>query len=187
MINKTILALAAVAATLFSSCSKEETKTIWSNQEELIDRFVSSELGKDATRYCVSNHGAQRIVLNSSELVQEKDSLASDGTVSFRFAGYTFKGSISINNLFATNDKELAENAGWTPLSDESAFELMTMKLDDSSLIDGLRNGLEGVKKGEECYILFSSRYGYGKKGMGNIPGNTALIYHILVSDINNE
>lgn len=51
-------------------------------------------------------------------------------------------------------------------------------------MIEGLRNGLEGVRAGEECYIVFSGKYGYGNKVHGNIPVNSALLYHIRVLSV---
>ena len=54
-------------------------------------------------------------------------------------------------------------------------------------MVTGLRNGLVGVKGGEECYILFSGKYGFGNKQSGTIPANSALVYHVWVESLSNE
>jgi FKBP-type peptidyl-prolyl cis-trans isomerase len=57
----------------------------------------------------------------------------------------------------------------------------------EGELVDGLRRGLPGVKAGDECYILFSGKYGFGDRILGTIPANAALAYHIWVQSISNE
>jgi FKBP-type peptidyl-prolyl cis-trans isomerase len=47
--------------------------------------------------------------------------------------------------------------------------------------------GLEGVKAGEECEIIFSGKYGFGNKAFGMIPAKSALLYKIWVVSISND
>ena len=61
------------------------------------------------------------------------------------------------------------------------------MNMADDELIEGLKNGLMGVKSGEECQILFSGKYGFGKKPFGIIPANSALLYEIWVVAVSND
>ena len=61
------------------------------------------------------------------------------------------------------------------------------MKLSESGFVKGLKYGLEGVKAGQECYILFSGKYGFGKRELGTIPANSALVYRIWVESITND
>jgi FKBP-type peptidyl-prolyl cis-trans isomerase len=63
----------------------------------------------------------------------------------------------------------------------------MEINITDSELIEGLRNGLMGVKAGEECEILFSGKYGFGNKTFGMIPAKSALLYKIWVVSVTNE
>ena len=93
---------------------------------------------------------------------------------------------ISTSNLFATNREAIAKAAGWT-LSDKDAFKIETINLREQSIAEGLRNGLIGVKGGEECIILFSGKYGFGNNNLGTIPANSALAWHIWVESISNE
>ena len=48
-------------------------------------------------------------------------------------------------------------------------------------------NGLYGVKAGQECYILFNGKYGFGNKPVGTVSANAALLYHIWVQSIQNQ
>ena len=93
---------------------------------------------------------------------------------------------MSESNLFATNSEEVAETSKWQ-ISGENQFEILTLNIGNDDLVDGLRYGLEGVRAGQECYILFSGEYGFGKKPLGTIPANAALAYHVWVESIANE
>lgn len=175
-----IIAIIFSALAIYA-CSKEEIKTTYSRQETNIETLVNSMMKSVDTAYVVYNKGVTRLVTVYGD---EGDSLKSNGTVSFYYAGYVLTGSsISNSNLFATNSSEIAAAAQWT-LSDDSAFELKTVKLDDKDLVEGLRRGLVGVKPGQECYILFSGKYGFGKRPLGTIPANAALAYYIRVESI---
>ncbi len=179
---KTIFALFLAIAVL--ACSKEEIKTTYSRQETNIESFVNSMKKTVDTAYVVYNKGVSRLV---TVYGQEGDSLKSNGTVSFYYAGYVLTGSsVSNSNMFATNSKEIAAAAQWT-LTDESVFEPKTVKLNDKNLVEGLKRGLVGVKPGEECYILFSGKYGFGKRPLGTIPANAALAYHVWVESISDN
>ena len=87
--------------------------------------------------------------------------------------------------MFVTNRKASADDAGWD-LTDAD-YEVLTINLSDSELLPGLKDGLIGVKGGEECEIIFSGKYGFGKKPFGIIPANSALLYKIWVISISNE
>ena len=179
---RSALILAIFVLAVFS-CTKEEAKTRYSRQEQNIESFVNSILSSVDTAYVVHNAGSSRVVV----VPGDGDSLSTDGTVSFYYAGYVLKNSrLSSSDLFATNDKDIATAAGWT-LSDDSAFEIKTLNVGADGLVTGLRHGLEGVKAGQECYILFSGKYGFGKHQSGTIPANAALAYHIKVESISNE
>ena len=172
--------LAAVAACL--SCTKQQVQASYDKQETMIDNFVSTQL-KTAGTYAVYNKGSVRLVTVKGE---GTDSLATDGVVSYYYALYRLTSSpISSSNLISTNNAEVA-GSSWS-LSDESSFDIITAKLDEADYIEGLRNGLAGVRSGQECYILFSGKYGFGDRIHGTIPANSGLVYHIWVSSISND
>jgi len=170
------------ALTLLPACSKQTDQQIYDAQEKRIDTFVASALKKDGS-YAVYNRGSIRVVLTP---VESGDSLRTDGVVSFYYALYQLSStSISASNLIATNNRDVA-GSSWA-LSDESVFDIETVKLDESGFVEGLKNGLVGVKTGMECYIVFSGEHGFGDRVLGQIPGNSALVYHVWVNSISNE
>ena len=105
-------------------------------------------------------------------------------TVSSSEAGVTIGGSGSARGLtlFATNHYATAALSGWS-LS-QGDFSPMTVDLGSGDLVEGLQAGLPGVRAGEVCDILFSGRYGLGKKPLGTVPANSALLYRIWVVSI---
>ena len=170
-----LIALAILAA----GCVKQSVQATYDNQEKSIEKFV--EAHKDwAPTY---NNGSVRLTVTEGT---SEETLQKGGIVSFYYAGYVLNGtSVSASNMFATNDRATAEAAKWT-IDDESIFEVETIELGTDRLLVGLENGLEGVKAGEECYILFSGKYAYGKKVAGTIPAKSALVYYIKVESITN-
>ena len=179
-----------------SSCMKEKLKTTYNSQEDSIDKYITSNMyekrsgvsektGNDTTwtdtLRVVYNGGANRLVLN--EGIGEE--LKPGGKIAFYYAGYTFKGNKSISNLFTTNRKETAAEAKWN-LTD-AQYELFQIDMSETVLSDGLRQGLIGVRSGEECEILFSGKYAFGDNDFGIIPANSALLYHIWVEAVSNE
>ncbi len=170
-----LIALAILAA----GCTKQSVQVFYDNQEKTIEKFV--EAHKDWTP--TYNKGSVRLTVAEGT---SEETLSKGGVVSFYYAGYILSGtSVSASNMFATNDRTVAEAASWT-IADESIFEVETVELGTDRLLVGLENGLEGVRAGEECYILFSGKYAYGKKVAGTIPSKSALVYHIKVESITN-
>ncbi len=182
MIRKSLIAMAAAALILSASCNKESIKNMYASQETRIESILNAMLNSDqeGTMYVVTNGGSQRLVVAEGE----GEPLTASGTVSFMYEAYTIPStSISASNLFATNVLETAESAG-RDTSDPDAFEPVTEKLSDKNLVKGLYNGIIGVKAGEECYILFSGKYGFGGSGMGIVPSHAALAYHLKITDV---
>lgn len=203
--NKVINILAIIALCIAgSSCIKEKLEETYTKQETNIDNYLSKnntarrdssimeinpETG-DTTYRDTTVTDTLRIVYNggSARLVKKEGSgeqLSSSGAVSFYYAGYIFKNGVSNSNLFATNHKKTAEDARFE-LTDQD-FELMEADMSEADFLTGLRNGLIGVRAGEECEILFSAKYGYGNKTFGIIPVNSALLYKIWVVGVSNE
>ena len=161
------------------ACTPQAIQQAYENQENAIAKFV--EAHKDWTP--TYNGGSVRLTVKEGT---SEDALETGGVVSFFYAGYLLSGtSVSASNLFTTNDRTVAEAASWS-VSDESLFEIETVELGTDPLLKGLENGLKGVRTGEECYILFSGKYAYGKKPAGIIPSKSALVYHITVESITN-
>lgn len=171
-----------MAAVCSVSCTKDRLETTYSNQEKKIESFISQQLQKEGVTVAYAN-GSNRVTLVQGE----GDELSEKGTVTFFYAAYTFSGSISASNLFATNHKQTAEDSSWSGSEEAGDFEALTMNLKDDEMLKGLKMGLKGVKGGEECYIIFSGKYGFGNKNFGTVAANSALLYHIWVSSVSNE
>lgn len=212
MKHRTIIFIVLAISLLATSCVKEKLENTYNNQEDKIDQYIEKnrykkstvkvpardpETGeikldgdgqpvmKDSTvtdtMRVAYNQGSARLVIKEGE----GEELRSNGSVAFYYAAYTFTNSISSSNMFSTNHLETASSAGWT-LSDEND-DILTINLETYELIPGLKNGLVGVRSGEECQIFFSGKYGFGKKGIGIVPATSALVYKIWVESISNE
>ena len=177
--RRTVKILVILLAGLAScSCMKSKLEQAYNNQESRIDQYLTKY---EETNRIVRNGGANRLVLVEGQ----GESLSRSGHVSFYYAGYTFSGSVSVSNLFATNHQATAEQAGWK-LTD-AEYQLYEINLADTELIPGLKDGLFGVRAGEECEILFSGKYGFGNENFGIIPANSALLYKIWVTAVSND
>ena len=161
------------------SCVKEKLETNYIKQEENIDKYINSNLKEDRT--VTYNNGSARLTLVHGE----GEELSSDGTIGFYYAGYTFNGNVNSANMFATNHEATATAANWK-LTDPD-YSLLEINLKDGKLLEGVRNGLVGVKPGEECEILFCGKYGFGNSTFGMIPANSALAFKIWVVSVSND
>lgn len=164
------------------SCTKAQRELTYANQESAIDRFITNQKKTYPDARVVYNDGAVRMVLSEGTDVE----LNARGTVEFYFAGYDFSaGGVSNDKLFATNNPEFAESIGWK-LSDGSTFTLQKVNLGDTDILEGLKRGLVGVRADEDCYILFSGKYAYGKSSIGTIPANAPLVFRVWVKTVEN-
>ena len=184
--RRTFRTTTALLAAILSlpACTGESEKLAYANHEANIDKFVTAALSADEGRRSVMNGGSVRVVLSEGEGPE----LGADGMVSLYYAGFVFTGgtSLQLSSMFATNDSALAESAGWDT-SDSEAFTVKALSLGEGKLLPGLKAGLEGVRAGEECVILFSAKYGYGDRSSGTIPAMSALAYQIKVVGISEQ
>lgn len=177
-----ISAAAAAVCLLAASCGKEALKTTFGKQEQFIESIVES-LSKDETAVVTRNKGSVRVTVVEGE----GEELREGGAVSFYYAGYYINsGSLSNGNVFTTNYDTFAESINWA-ISDSTSFAVQTVDLSEDDLVEGLRNGIIGVKGGEECYVLFSGEHGFGSKIVGTLPRNSALAYHLWIKSVSNN
>lgn len=177
----TAILLAVLSIVSVCSCKKEQLALTYSNQEQKIDKYISSATDRDSTIIVTRNKGSNRMTVVQGT----GEKLMDYGHVSFYYAGYIFNGSASSSGMFATNHQTTAEQAGWNLTGMD--FSLFETGLSSGELLEGLRYGLEGVQAGEECEIIFSGKYGYGNKTFGIIPANSALLYKIWVVGVSND
>ena len=185
---KTIILLTICILT--ASCVKEKREATYNNQEDKIDQYISKNMYVKHTVDGVQKEDTLNVVYRggSSRLITQEgigEALKPNGTVSFYYAGYTFSGSKSYTNMFATNREATASEAKWT-LTD-AQYSLYTIDMRNTEIIEGLRDGLIGVKSGEICQILFSGKHAFGKKPVGIIPANSAILFEIWVEAVSNE
>lgn len=205
MKNKIILLL--ILCMSASSCVKDKLEETYSRQETQIDTYLTRNrvvkrdsiqiiitpnaddpTKNDTTKVKVEWEDTLDVVYNNgaARLIKTEGTgpeLTENGAVSFYYAGYIFSSSPS--TLFATNHRETAEGAKFE-LTDAD-YELIEADMTKVRMIDGLRNGLIGVRSGEECEIVFSGKYGFGDEIFGTIPVNSALLYKIWVVGVSNE
>jgi FKBP-type peptidyl-prolyl cis-trans isomerase len=163
-----------------ASCGKSSLETTFANQSTKIDTYVTKQLESHPEYRVEYNDGVVRMVVAEGEGTE----LAKGGSVTFYYAGYNFNNnSISAGTMFATNDQDIAASAKWD-LSDSTAFLPVTVTLGKDKLVHGLELGLNGVRSGEDCFIFFSGRHGFGKRQIGTIPANAALCYHVRVEEV---
>lgn len=173
---------AALAVLALVSCTKESREMMYSSQEAKIQSFVEGQLKSNPDMKVVYNGGSVRLVLSEGEGTE----LNARGKVEILYAGFDFSGgSINSSKLFATNNHDFALSSRWE-LSDEGIFEPLTLDLTDDNIIEGLKAGLIGVREREECYILFSGKYAFGKEKNGTIPANSPLAFRVWVAGIEN-
>ncbi len=160
-----------ICAFLFlCSCAKEDRNLMLINQEEAIDRYISSQKDVRIAR----NGGSNRLVFTEGK---GTDSLEVGDVVNFYYAGYIF--SNGKGSMFATNNPQVAQNSNF-PLSGGVESKVVGK----GEMIDGLDKGLVGVRAGEMCQIVFSAKYGYDNEAVYNVPKMSPLIFEVWVESI---
>lgn len=179
--RKSVVILFSMAVVL-AGCAKQSVQATYDKQTGYIESFISTQMSEDATAMLTRNGGAYRVTLHDT-MDPTRDSLQWGQRVSLYYGCFTLTSAkLTTANLVATNLKSLADQAKWT-LTDESRFKLDTLVL-NGALVQGLADGLVGVQPGDEGYILFTGKYGYGKSARGTIPALSALAYYILIDEI---
>ncbi len=168
--NKTILTLLAIAL-MTVSCEKQDRENTYISQEGMIDSYISS---LDDSYRVMRQNGANRVVVREGS---SRDSLRLGDSVYFYYSGYQF--SRGKGAFFATNDAETAEANGVVV-----SGEPFKLRYGSDALIKGLHEGMAGVREGENCYIIFSAKYGYGNEIMFNLPKLTPLFFDIKVEKV---
>ena len=179
--------LIPLAILLLNGCTKQAIQATYDKQEETIDKLVESLVSKDEGATVEYLDGAVRIRFSDSTSTDSDTPLEKGGKVSFYYGGFTVTStSLSYSNMFATNLQQLATSAGWKDV-DESIFQEETVTVGKGELVPGLEKGLIGVKKGDDCIIVFSGKYGWGNHARGTVPARSALAYQIWVTDVTNK
>ena len=175
MKRSTGILAAVLFAALLAACSKQSLQNTYDRQTTFIESFVAAQMKADTNATLRRIGGAYRLTLHDTLTIQ-RDSLAEGGKVALYYGCFT---------LTATNLKDLATQAKWT-LTDSTRYKLDTLTL-GKDLVEGLQDGLKGVREYDEGYILFTGKYGYGNSERGTIPARSALAYYFWIESIDNE
>ena len=168
---------------LAASCGSKQLETTYDKQESNIQAIVNTLTKDQESATTDYNNGSVRVTLVHGD----GEELKEGGAVSFYYAGFFISSSrISNSNLFATNYDTFANSVKWT-VTDSTSFDIRTINLAEDDIVEGLRNGLIGVRGGDECYVLFSGKHGFGKKKFANIPSRSALAYHLWIKSVTND
>ena len=175
-----LIILSVTALFLAASCDKKQFESMYDKQESYIEAITENLMSTYPDATLTHEDGIVRITVAHGDGA----TLAENGAVAFYYAGYYLSSSrIDNSTLFVTNYEELANSARWS-ISDTTAFQIRTIRLDESDLVEGLKKGLPGVKGGDECYILFNGKRGFGKKKIANVPSNAALAWHLWIKSV---
>ena len=178
-----VIVSAALLALLPASCGKKQLETTYDKQESNIQKIVESltKSNPDAVEDYIDGSVRVTVAQGSGEALEK------DGAVSFYYAGYFItSSSLSSSNVFVTNNENFANSIKWR-ITDSTAFRISTVNLAEDDIVEGLRNGLVGVKGGDECYVLFSGKHGFGKRKIGIVPERSALAYHLWIKSVSNN
>lgn len=183
MMNRLKTSAALAAALLVLASCENKLESTYTKQEANIESIVSALTRADETATVDYHDGSVRVTVVHGE----GEALESDGAVSFYYAGHVItSGSISNSNLFVTNYEDFANSVKWS-ISDTSAFKIKILDLSGEQIVAGLQKGLVGVKSGDECYVLFSGKHGFGSRAYGRVPQNAALAYHLWIKSVSNK
>lgn len=157
---------------VLAACAKQDRESTYTSQEQSIDTYLSGY--EDDGYSVVRNGGANRLVIKNGS---GTDELAAGDSLYFHYSGYIF--SNGPGTLFVTNDTAVANANSFV-----TEGETKGIRYGSDDMIDGLKKGLNGVKSGENCYIVFSAKYGYANEVMFNVPRLSPLFFDINVDKI---
>ena len=144
-----------------------------SQQESAIDKFVETFTDSRV----VVEDGVWRVIME--EGVGTTEAAAGD-SVRINYAAYIFNSGKGA--LYDTNVKSVANEAGLD--MDFSVLQPKWVLVGRGKLLSGLDIGLISVKKGERCYIIFSSRHGFGNTQIGLVPKMSPLLIEVWIQDV---
>lgn len=184
MNRKIVITLVPILAVLaFAGCTKKEIEEAYTKQEEYIEAIVKSLTSSNPEATVDYLDGVVKVTVAEGE----GEALDGNGAVSFYYAGHYLNGnSLTSDNFFFTNYDVYGKSMDWE-VSDSSVFTVKTVNLSEDKLVEGLRTGIVGVKGGDECYVLFSGKHGFGKHRTGPVPGNSGLAYHLWIKSVAND
>ncbi len=175
--------LIILSAVLISfSCDEKSLENTYNKQESSIESFIQGQYGDYPVH---RRNGSNRITVDTVgyEMIDSlglADTLEFGDSLYFYYAGFVF--TTRPAGLFATNNEQVAVQSKL--VLDSADYSVAKILYTPGCLVEGLTNGLYGVKDKEHCIVVFSGKYGFGNQVVANVPKNSALAYEIWVEDI---
>lgn len=175
-ITYTLLMFPALCLTglLLFSCSANEKQNTIIQQEESIDKYLSSTYPDSVV---IRRNGSNKVITKHSH---SGNVLEYGDTLYMYYAGFVFQNRPTM--LFVTNWESVAQEYGFG-LTDMNT-DILKVPYSDHSFIPGLNDGLYGMREGEAATIVFSAKYGFGDRSVYAVPSLSALLYHVLILKI---
>ncbi|MDR3187974.1 MAG: FKBP-type peptidyl-prolyl cis-trans isomerase [Prevotellaceae bacterium] len=162
---------ALLALTLAPSCKEDDTEE---KQRESIERYITNTLRAEVDErdgvYYVPVKPEKPDTISGRRTVEAGDS------VTLEYEAMTLSGV-----LFATSDTITAREKGLEPLP------ATDLEVGSGKLIAGLDRGLLRMAHGEQAILLFPFTLGYGKEYVGLVPSTSALVFNVLVKEVNKQ
>jgi len=168
--NLWLLSLIFIVNIPLISCKKVLEDEQVSNESRVIESFIS----KKKWSYTKEN-GIYRIVHNTNFGYHA----AKGDTLRFKFKAYTLGGLV-----FETNIKAEAKKADLD--TTVRSFEPLKTIAGESSLIQGLKDGLLLLNENDSATIIFPSTKGYGDNAVGPVEPNSPIAFDIKLISVNN-
>ncbi len=153
--------------------------------DDTSDPQFYSVFGRATYRYIVNYYDEGRDAL---EVVERGDKV----TIIYRAYNFASYSTVSIANLYATNDSaliDLMRMEGWTlPDEENFAFEPLTVTVGSEEIISGVSAALTGCRLGDEVEIYCTSSMAYGdKKQIGILPLDVPVYWHVEIVEVNGQ
>ena len=111
---------------------------------------------------------------------------AEGDTIKLRYAGYLLDGFMFDTNIKDTAVFEAAKYG--EKVSSGTTFNQLTViyksTVTDMDVVPGFGHALGRMREGSEAVVFFSSDYGYGATGSGQIPAYAMLRFYIKIESI---
>lgn len=171
--------LALVVAALAIAC--EATDEFAPKQRTQIETYLTrNKLEYTITSDSAYVHLAGNKYLGADEVRGEGATTGSN--VTFNFEAYTFS-SAPATTPYYTNKQEVAKK-----LTDLNTlywdFEPRVTTLGSGNILNPLEEALEGSLRGDSLAVFMTSSIAYGESGMGTVPANTAVMFVLIVEDV---
>ncbi|MDR0421101.1 MAG: FKBP-type peptidyl-prolyl cis-trans isomerase [Prevotellaceae bacterium] len=173
------------AVMVFAACSNEEI--VVNTEERLISTFYNNAISDTTGRLNVVDSamtdGVIKLALdigNANNKIEQGDS------VNFYYIGAVLNSTnisnfLNISNVFTTNIDSIAVKCGLAGMTGKGIEKGIAGR---NHYIKGLDIGLTMMNEYENALIFFPSQLAYGGNTVGMVPGNSPLIFQIIITKI---